>query len=138
MKCASVSNNIICKLDAGEKIEEKITEIINRYSIKAGAIMWAVGMIEKAEVGYLKGKEYQKDVMGQRMEVVSFHGSIAADKPLAHIHVSLADDAHNVHGGHFFSGIANPLLEIHIQKFDAITMRRKINENSGLNELFIP
>ncbi len=138
MKCATVSNNIVCKLDAGEKVDESLVKIINRYSIKAGAILWAVGMIQDAEIGYMKGGSYKKNVMDQTMEVVSFHGSIAADEPLSHVHVSLADEDHNVHGGHFFSGIANPLLEIHIQKFDSIVMRRRLNDNSGLKELHIP
>lgn len=138
MRCATISNNIICKFESGEKIEQGLVDIIKRYSIKAGAILWAVGMIENAEIGYLKGGQYQKDIMDQRMEVVSFHGSIAQDEPLYHVHVSLADEKHYVHGGHFFSGIANPLLEIHIQKFDSIVMRRQINEKSGLNELYLP
>lgn len=137
MNCASVSNNIVCKLDSGERVEESISAIISKYSVRAGAVMWAVGMIDRAEIGYLKDGQYRKDVMGQRMEVVSFHGSIAEDDPKAHIHVSLADEDHNVHGGHFFSGIADPLLEIHIQKFDSLTMRRELNEASGLKELHI-
>lgn len=138
MKCATNSGNIVCKLDRGEKVEEKLTELIDRYSIKAGAILWAVGMIENAEVGYFDGTEYKKDVMEGRMEVVSFHGSIAQDEPHSHVHVSLADEKHIVHGGHFFSGIANPLLELHIQKFDSIVLRRELNGSSGLKELFIP
>lgn len=138
MKCTSVSNSIFCKLDSGEKVEECIQEIIVKYSIQAGAIMWAVGMLDHAEIGYLKGKEYKRDVMQERMEVVSFHGSIAADEPKAHIHVSLADEQHNVHGGHFFSGIANPLLELHIESFSALTLRRIENPSSGLKELYIP
>lgn len=138
MKCATVSNNIVCKLERGEKVEEKLVEIIKKYSIRAGAILWAVGMIENAEVGYFNGTEYQKDKMHGRMEVVSFHGSIAQDEPLSHVHVSLADEDHKVHGGHFFSGIANPLLELHVQKFDSIVLKREINENSGLKELYIP
>lgn len=137
MKCTSESNNIICKLDAGENVAECISSVIEKYSIRTGAVLWAVGMIQDAEIGYLKNGTYIKDKMEQAMEVVSFHGSIASEEPRYHIHYSLADEDHNVHGGHFFSGTANPLLEIHIQKFEKIEMGRRFNEKSGLKELYI-
>lgn len=138
MKCASVSNYIVCKMESGDNVMDGIMDIVKTYSIHSGAVLWAIGMIEDAEVGYLKGKEYKKDVLPDRMEVVSFHGSIAMDDPRVHVHIALADEQHAVHGGHFFGGKANPLLEIEIQKFDGITMRRKLNESSGLKELNIP
>ncbi len=138
MRCASVSNYILCKIESGEDVMGKINEVLKTYSIQSGSILWAIGMMENVELGYLKDKEYKKDKISDRMEVVSFHGTIAMDDPRIHAHVALADEQHAVKGGHFFGGTANPLLEIEIQKFDGITLKRKLNESSGLKELHIP
>ncbi len=138
MRCASGANIIVCKIEKGEQVLPALEKAIKRYAVKSGTVLWAVGMIEKAEIGYFQGPNYKKDSYRERMEVVSFHGSITENEPRLHIHIALANSNHEVFGGHFFSGEANPLLEVQIQKLDLITMRREKNMQSGLKELYIP
>lgn len=130
-------NHIILKLDKGENVQDRIIEASEKYSVSSGTILWGVGMIRNLEIGYFNGKEYEKEVYPDALEVVSFHGSIASNEPRLHIHVSAAQRNHGVIGGHMFSGDADPLLEVHIQKLDGIKLERKLNESSGLKELYV-
>lgn len=130
-------SDFVLKLEKGDDVKESILETCNNNDIRAGSILWAVGMIQNLEIGYFNGKEYEKEKYAGPLEVVSFHGSIAEDDPNLHIHLSVAGKSHNVVGGHLFGGRANPLLEIHIKKLENITMRRKYNESSTLKELEI-
>ena len=69
--------------------------------------------------------------------VVGIKGSIADDKNRFHIHIGVARKDHKLYGGHFFSGTADPLMEIKITKFDQAEFTRKYNPVSTLNELEI-
>jgi predicted DNA-binding protein with PD1-like motif len=137
MQSKSEGNSIILKLEKNENVQEKILEAAEKYGVSSGTILWAVGMIRDLEIGYFNGKEYEKEVFGDALEVVSFHGSIASNEPRLHIHVSGAQKNHSVIGGHMFSGSADPLLEVHILKLDETTLKRSLNEASGLKELTI-
>ena len=128
-------NDFIVKVERGEDVKGSIMDVVQKNNVKAGSILWAVGMIQDLEIGYFNGKEYEKEKYEGPLEVVSFHGSIAENDPRMHIHVSVADRSHGVVGGHLFEGVANPLLEVHIQKFENITLKRKYSESSTLKEL---
>ena len=92
-------------------------------------------MIKGLQVGYFNGKEYEKELFHDNLEVVAFHGSIAEDEPRFHIHSACAGKNHGVVGGHLFGGVADPLLEISISVFEKIRAERKVNPSSGLKEI---
>ncbi|MCL4327420.1 MAG: DNA-binding protein [Candidatus Thermoplasmatota archaeon] len=135
MQSSIEGSDIIVKLDSGEDVISSIETICKQYSVKSGVVLWAVGMMRRAELGYFVSPQYDKVIIKERAEVVSFHGSIADDTPKLHVHASVALPDHSVKGGHLFSGIADPLLEIHIKRLDRIVMKRTENPKSGLREL---
>lgn len=137
MQSKAEGNHLILKLDKNDDVLSSITEACGKYGISSGSILWAVGMIRNLQIGYFNGREYEKEVFGDALEVVSFHGSIAASEPRLHIHVSGAKRGHGVIGGHLFGGSADPLLEVHIMKLDEITLERALNPASGLKEMKI-
>ncbi len=128
-------NNILVKMEKGEEILPTIAKAVEKYGDVSGTVVFGIGMIRKLEVGYFNGTEYEKKIYPENLETVSFHGSIAENEPRFHIHVACANREHNVVGGHLFSGIADPLLEIQITKLDDIRFRREKNPKSGLMEL---
>ncbi len=130
-------NEFILKVERSDDVKESIMEVAKANGIRAGSVLWAVGMIEDLVIGYFNGREYEKEEYKGPLEVVSFHGSIAENEPNLHIHVSVAGKDHNVVGGHLFDGLANPLLEIHLHKFESVKMKRAYNEKSTLKELNI-
>jgi predicted DNA-binding protein with PD1-like motif len=130
-------NYIVVKLEKGDDVGESIIEVLEDYGIYSGLIEFGIGMIRDLEIGYWNGKEYEKAKMPTPGEVVSFHGTVSSNDPRLHIHVSVALKDHIVKGGHFFSGTADPLLEIHILRLEEIVLKRELNKNSGLKELMI-
>lgn len=128
-------NYIVVKIEGGEDVQESMLQLIDDYGIFSGLVVFGIGMIRQLEVGYWNGKEYLKEVLPAPGEVVSFHGSIASDEPHLHIHVAVALQDHVVRGGHFFSGIADPLLEVHVLRLEEMVLKRELNSKSGLREL---
>lgn len=126
---------IFAKIEKGEDILKVLTEIVENNEMKTAEIIWSIGMIRNLQVGYFNGKEYEKETFEKSLEVVSFHGSVAENEPRFHIHSSCAGQNHGVVGGHFFGGVADPLLEVRIRKFEKISARREENPASGLKEL---
>lgn len=135
MQWKADKDSFILKIDRGENVKDSILKLASDEDISSGSILWGVGMIENMEIGYFNGREYEKETLAGPLEVVSFHGSIASNDPHLHIHLSVAGRSHKVVGGHLFSGEANPLLEVQVQKFRGFNMKRVYNEKSTLKEL---
>ncbi len=133
-----IENNIVfAKLDAGSDVIESIRKLMDEYGIRSGSILWAIGMIKNFEIGYFNGKDYVKQKFAEGHEIVSFHGSISENEPRLHIHASGADEKHQVVGGHFFSGIADPLLEMQILKINDFRVTREMNKKLNVYEMKI-
>ena len=130
-------DTIILKLEDGEDVLESLGNIVEYYGIESGAIQWGIGMLHHIEVGYWNGSVYEKEKYVDPAEIVSFHGSIASNDPRFHIHLSFAVRDHSVHGGHLFSATVSPLLEIEIHVVNTIAISRKLNERTGLKEIWI-
>lgn len=137
MKHARENETIIVKLELGDEVLKSLEKVVAAYGVRSGTIQWGIGMLHDIVVGYFNGKEYEKDTYKDSAEIVSFHGSIAASEPRFHIHTSFAAKDHTVHGGHLFSAVVAPLLEIEIHVLSTIHISRKLNESSGLKEMDI-
>jgi hypothetical protein len=137
MQVKREGNRIFVKLEKGDDVLGSLEKIVKENEVKSGEILWGVGMIKGLTVGYFNGKEYEKETFNDNLEVVSFHGSIAENEPIFHIHSSCAGKTHAVVGGHLFGGVADPLLEVSISVFESIRAERKVNPASGLKEISI-
>ena len=131
------NDTIILKVEDGEDVLETLGRIAEFYHVESGTIQWGIGMLHDIEIGYFNGKEYEKKKYDESAEIVSFHGSIAANDPRFHIHTSFAGRDHAVHGGHLFSAKVGPLLEVEIHVVNTIRISREINKKSGLKEISI-
>jgi predicted DNA-binding protein with PD1-like motif len=128
---------VVAKLEAGEDVIENLNKLVDKYNIKSGFIDMGIGMIKSLRIGYWNIDKYDELYIEDRSELVAFHGSIADDKNRFHIHIGVARKDHQLYGGHFFSGIADPLMEVKITKFEEVKFTRKYNVKSTLNELEI-
>lgn len=128
-------NEILVKLEKGEDVLATLTDIIEKNGVKSGEIVWGLGRIRDFQIGYFNGKDYDKTVVDETVETVSFCGSITVNEPRFHIHTSGAKSDYSVVGGHLFGGVADPLLEVKIRRFDNITAERYMNPKTGLREL---
>lgn len=128
---------IMVKLEMGDDVLESLKKIADQYKIESGAIGWGIGRIRDLEVGYYDGKEYIKKVMEVPLEILSLSGTISVNEPRFHIHVTGAGPDHIAKGGHLFSGVADPLLELQVRVLTDVRLERKLSEKSNLKELEI-
>jgi predicted DNA-binding protein with PD1-like motif len=128
---------VILKLDDGEDLMECLKKAILDFKISSAFITIGIGMLKDAEIGYFNGKTYEKKHLDIPHEMISLQGSISTlNETIIHLHVGLANENHQIVGGHLFSAKACVLNEIFIKKVD-VTLGRKLNSETGLKELYI-
>jgi predicted DNA-binding protein with PD1-like motif len=138
MQSAIERNHVIIKLDNGEDLFEALARVIDKHGIESGLILSGIGMLRDLKIGFYNGTEYNKERFADPKELLSMHGSVASGQEnRIHIHVGLANNEHKVFGGHLFSAKVCMLNEIVLLKLDEITLKRELNEKSGLLELKI-
>jgi predicted DNA-binding protein with PD1-like motif len=132
------NNRIIIKLDDGQNLFSELGKIMMKHGAESAIILSGIGMLQDFEIGYYDGGKYLTKHFGEPMELVSMHGSIAASQESSiHIHVALANEEHNVIGGHLMKAKVCVLNEIVLLKMDQIELNRALNDKSGLYELKI-
>ena len=134
MQSKRVGDMILLKIDRGEEVMQKLVEVLDSNRISCGTVRWGIGMVSNADIGYLDNGKYLRKKYPDRMEVVAFHGSISSNDPRLHIHASLSDRNHMTSGGHVFSAIADPMMEVEVSILPDGTITRSLNTESGLNE----
>jgi len=130
-------NFIIARFDKNTSFFEELEKVCSEYSVKAGTVVWAIGMLKNFEVGYRNGQDYEKETFRERLEIVSLHGTIAENDPRYHIHASGARSNHMIVGGHLFSAMVDPLIEIQIMKIEGSKMTRVQDPSDKLFKLKI-
>ena len=135
MQYSEENGTTIVKLDSGESIIPALETICSESSVDSGTVVWGIGRLRNTEIGYLKGKNYEKRIVENHAEVVSFHGSIADSTPKLHVHVGLALRDHSIVGGHLFGGTVDPMMEIQVLRLRSVYLTRAVNPRNGLNEL---
>ncbi|MFO7618070.1 MAG: DNA-binding protein [Thermoplasmata archaeon] len=128
---------MVLKLDDGEDVMECLHKAIKDFHISSAFVTAGVGMLRDAEIGYFTGKGYEKKHLDKPHEMISLQGSISTmGETIIHLHCGLANENHQIVGGHLFSAKACVLNEILIKKVD-VKLGRKLNPETGLKELYI-
>ena len=128
-------NTIVCRIDKGEEILEKIKEIALKENIKLANIN-ALGATNDFTVGVFKTEEkkyYSNEFRGD-FEIVSLTGTINTmnGEFYTHIHMSAGNDKGEVFGGHLNRAIVSATCEMVINIIDGV-VDRKLDEDIGLN-----
>ncbi len=127
---------VIAKLEDGENLLKSIEELAATHRIENAMVMWAIGMVRDLEIGYFNGKDYEKAVYPQPLELVSLHGTYAGKAdPKVHVHLAASDRDHRVVGGHMFRATVSTLNELCLWKLWRTKMDRVLHPRSGLKEL---
>ena len=128
-------NTIVCRIDKGEEILEKIKEIALKENIKLANIT-ALGATNDFTVGVFKTEEkkyYSNEFRGD-FEIVSLTGTINTmnGEFYTHIHMSAGNDKGEVFGGHLNRAIVSATCEMVINIIDGV-VDREFNDEIGLN-----
>jgi len=137
MQTARAGTRWMVRLDDGQDLFEALTAFAEREGIRAGAILFGIGMFRRATFGYWDGARYVPHDLEVQHEVVALHGTIArADgKPSIHLHGAVAGPDHRLVGGHLLRATVGVLQEIAVETFEGRTFGRPLVESFGLRML---
>ena len=135
MEYRRYGNTYMVRIDLGEEIVESLKKLCGDEKILLGRVE-AIGAADHAVIGVydLAKKEYHPETIDEFMEIASLNGSITAmdGKPYIHLHVTLADQRHGIHGGHVLEMRVGATCEMFITVLDGKVNRQK-DEGLGIN-----
>lgn len=126
---------IYLRLNPGEEIIEKLTEVIEKEHISLGSVK-GIGATDKFTVGLysLKDKKYMSSTYEGEFEIVSLLGNITQKdgKPYIHLHIGCADKNNDMKGGHLNYCRISATCEIQIFLSKGV-VEREVDKITGLN-----
>ena len=128
-------SQLFVRLDSGENIISKLTEMIKQFDIGSGYID-GIGALKDVTLGYydITKKEYIKKKFEGEYELISCTGNISLlDKtPFLHLHVLISDSNFNSYGGHLFNSEITITGEFCIIKGNKQIIRKKQRDGLAL------
>lgn len=135
LKKHEVKNTYLLRLDRGDDLIEKLTEIVKENDIHLATIS-GLGAVSKIVFGYYDQKDWEYNFLEKegQFEILSLNGnvSIKDGEPMVHAHIMLADEEGNAFGGHLGEGTVVFASEIEIQELSDADKTRKYDEDTGL------
>ena len=135
MRYKQFRNNYMIRFDLGEDIVENLKNLCEDEHILLGRVE-AIGATDHAVIGVYDPakKEYYPEEIHEFMEIASLNGNITAmgGKPYIHLHATLADQNHVIHGGHVLEMRVGATCEMFVTALDGEVNREK-DEGLGIN-----
>ena len=135
MEYRRFNNTIVCRIDRGEEILDKIKEVALKENIKLANVN-ALGATNEFTVGVFKTdeKKYYSNEFRADLEIVSLTGTINTmnGEFYTHIHMSAGNEKGEVFGGHLNRAIVSATCEMVINIIDGV-VDRDFNDEIGLN-----
>ena len=109
MKVQRFHNTFAVRLDIGDEVVDSLKKLADTEQIRLAEIS-AIGAADHAVMGVFDRElsTYRQEELNRFMEITSLMGNITEmeGKPYIHLHATLADQDHGIHGGH--------VIEMHI------------------------
>ena len=135
MQYKQFGSTYMIRIDLGEDIIESLKELCEKEHIRLGRAE-AIGATDHAVIGVYdpEKKEYYPEEINGFCEIASLNGSITAmdGKPYIHLHATLADQNHVIHGGHVLEMRVGATCEMFVAVLDG-EVKRKKDESLGIN-----
>ena len=135
MRYKQFENIYMIRFDLREDIVENLKKLCEDEHILLGRVE-AIGATDHAVIGVydLAKKEYYPEEINEFMEIASLNGNITAmgGKPYIHLHATLADQNHVIHGGHVLEMRVGATCEMFVTALDGEVNREK-DEGLGIN-----
>ena len=128
MQYKQFGNTYLVRIDLGEEIIESLKKLCEDEHIRLGRVE-AIGAADHAVIGVYdpEKKEYWPENINEFMEIASLNGNITAmgGKPYIHLHATLADQNHVIHGGHVLEMRVGATCEMFVTALDGEVGRQK-------------
>ena len=123
------------RIDRGEEIVGRVKELCEKENIRLGRVE-AIGAADQAVLGVYdpEKKEYYPEEIREFMEIASLNGNITTmeGQTYIHLHATLADRQHHLHGGHVIEMRVGATCEMFITALEGEVDRKKDAE-LGIN-----
>ncbi|HYA69740.1 MAG TPA: PPC domain-containing DNA-binding protein [Thermoplasmata archaeon] len=125
------------RLDDGQDLFDVLSEFAAREEVRAGTVVFGIGMFRRATFGYWDGTRYQPHEITVPHEVVALHGTIARQDgvPSLHLHAAAVGPDHHLVGGHLLRATVGMLQEVLVETFPGRAFGRPMVESFGLKML---
>lgn len=135
MKFKRFNDVYMVRIDLGEEIMEALSSLCRSENIRLAQVN-AIGATDQAVIGVydLKDQAYREEKLTGFMEITSLTGNITFvnDKPYIHLHATVADQQHTIHGGHVINMRVGATCEMFVRVLDG-SVGRVRNEELGIN-----
>ena len=135
MQYKQSGSTYMVRMDLGEEITGNLKKLCENEQIRLGRVE-AIGATDHAVIGVydLAKKEYYPEQIDEFMEIASLNGNITAmdGKTYIHLHATLADQRHGIHGGHVIEMRVGATCEMFVTVLDG-EVRRQRDEDLGIN-----
>ena len=135
MQYRQFGNTFMARIDLGEEIVESLKKLCEEAHIRLGRVE-AIGATDHAVIGVydLAKKEYYPEEINGFAEITSLNGNITemGGKPYIHLHATLADQHHAIHGGHVLEMRVGATCEMFVSVLEGEVTRQK-DEGLGIN-----
>jgi len=129
---------VVLKLSDGEDLFECLDRAIDEFDISSGFVLLGVGMLSHIKIGYYTNEGYSYQELDEPHELIDLHGSISTkDEVVIHLHCGLANNEHDMIGGHLARAKVCMVNEILIKKLSKVELGRSFNPDTGLKVLTI-
>lgn len=135
MEYQKLGNNYVVRIDKGEELLQKISELCVNENIKVGSIT-GLGATDRVTIGLFdtEKKVYHKTELTGPMEITSLVGNISTKdgKNYLHCHINVCDNKMNVLGGHLNECWISATGEFILTKIEG-SVERGLDDSVGLN-----
>jgi len=135
MKSKQYGDTYLVRIDYGEEIMSSLKEFCAQEHI-AMARVEAIGAADHAVIGVydLGTQTYHQETLDGFYEITSLNGNVTkvSGAPYIHLHATLADQQHGLHGGHVIEMRVGATCEMFVTAIDA-RVRREKDEGLGIN-----
>lgn len=119
----------------GDDLLAAIQDFCHDTQLKCGIIS-AMGAIKNLTVGFYdqKKKKYIKQTHEDDFEILNLTGNISImdSRPMAHVHITAANEKNQSFGGHLMAGTKVFACEVFIQELVGLPKIRKTDKKTGL------
>lgn len=137
MEYRKFGNHYIIRLEKGEEIVAKIKELCEKEDVKLASLS-GIGAVNKVTAGLFKTREkkYVSKTFEEDMEIVSLGGNVSCmnGETYLHFHISVANEAGEVRGGHLTEAYISATGELVLTRIEG-SVDRQYSDEIGLNLL---
>jgi uncharacterized protein len=134
LKAARAGQDVIVRLEPGDDILLSLAAICADYDIKNAEVS-GIGSVDSPTLAHYRRdtKHFTERTFVGIYEIVSLLGNVALveGRPVAHCHVTIADEAMTAMAGHLVRGACSATVELIIRPLDG-AFTKTLDESIGL------